>query len=258
MVNLYGEKNLKLKCLYSLWALILFWLLIFALLIPAYLVYLIAFLFTKYPQDAFQIFPQYIFKIYFKLVPKINLKLDLLDELPMGAVYVATHQSSIDYPILGSFIPKYLSLTNVNVTWIPIASTSSKLIGIRYLNSNDLGAVAKSYEELEAQLNAGRNVIIFPEGTRHQAGEDLGKFKKVAFRLAVNTNKPIVPIVIEGSGRVLAKGDPCYKTLEQTDVHVKMLEPIDPKDFKGERDLLKYTQKLLQEKKDEICDLYYS
>ncbi|QFR50204.1 1-acyl-sn-glycerol-3-phosphate acyltransferase [Sulfurimonas lithotrophica] len=249
---------MRIKCLYSLWALVLFWALIFALLIPAYTVYLIAFLFTKYPQDAFQIFPRYIFKLYFKIVPKINLILDIPDELPMGAVYVATHQSSIDYPILGSFIPKYLSLTNVNVTWIPIASTSAKLIGIRYLNSSDLGAVAKSYEELQKQLNEGRNVIIFPEGTRHQAGEELGKFKKVAFRLALNTSSPIIPIVIEGSGKVLAKGDPCYKTLKQTDVHVKMLKPIDPKNFKGERELLKYTQKLLQDKKDEMCEILYS
>lgn len=249
---------MRIKCLYSLWALILFWALIFALLIPAYIVYLIAFLFTKHPEDAFQLFPTYIFKVYFYLVPKINLKLDIPDELPMGAVYVATHQSSIDYPILGSFIPKYLSLTNVNITKIPIASTSSRLIGIRYLNSSDLGAVAKSYEELETQLNQRRNVIIFPEGTRHQAGEELGKFKKVAFRLAINTNSPIIPIVIEGSGRVLAKGDPCYKTLKQTDVHVKMLDPINPKDFKGERELLKYTQKLLQEKKDEMCSRLYS
>ncbi|MCW8839199.1 MAG: 1-acyl-sn-glycerol-3-phosphate acyltransferase, partial [Thiovulaceae bacterium] len=98
---------------------------------------------------------------------------------------------------------------------------------------------------------------IFPEGTRHQ-GSELGKFKKVAFRLAVNTSSPIVPIVIEGSGKILAKGDPCYKTLEQTDVHIKMLEPINPKDFKGERELLKYTQKLLQDKKDEMCVTLYS
>jgi 1-acyl-sn-glycerol-3-phosphate acyltransferase len=256
MENLCGEKILKIKCLYSLWALFLFWALIFLLLIPAYAIYLIAFLFTKYPQDAFQVFPKYIFKVYFKLVPKINLKLDLQDELPMGCVYVATHQSSIDYPILGSFVPKYLSLTNVNITKIPVASTSARLIGIRYLNSKDLNAVAKSYDELETQLKAGRNVVIFPEGTRHKA-DKLGNFKKVAFRLAINTNSPIVPIVIEGSGKVLAKGDPCYKTLEQTDVHVKMLPPISPKEFKGERELLKYTQKLLQDKKDEICALYF-
>ena len=257
MENLYGAKSMKIKCLYSLWALVLFWLMIFILLIPAYVSYLVAFLFTKHPEDAFQFFPKHIFKAYFKLVPKINLKLDLLDELPRGAVYVATHQSSIDYPILGSIIPRYLSLTNVNITWIPVASTSARLIGIRYLNSTDLAAVAKSYEELESQLNEGRNVIIFPEGTRHQ-GDELGKFKKVAFRLAVNTNSPIVPIVIEESGKILAKGDPCYKTLKQTDVHVKMLEPIYPKDFKGERELLKHTQQLLQNKKDEICASLYS
>ena len=249
---------MRINCLYSLWALILFWLLIFILLIPAYITYAVAFLFTKHPEDAFQTFPKYIFKLYFKLVPKINLKLDLLDELPMGAVYVATHQSSIDYPILGSFTSKYLSLTKVNISWIPVASTSFKLIGMRSLDSTDLAAVAKRYDELEAQLKEGRNVMIFPEGTRHQAGDELGKFKKIAFRLAKNTGAKIVPIVIEGSGRVLAKGDPCYKTLEQSDVHVKMLKPIDPKDFKGERELLKYTQKLLQEKKDEICAQYYS
>jgi len=207
---------------------------------------------VKYPQDAFQYLSSVIYKIFFILVPKIHLKLDLLEDIPQSAIYVSSHQSSLDYPILGSFIKRYLSLTNINMNVIPIASTASRLIGIRYLNSNNLDEVAKTYKEFEDVLLDNRNIMLFPEGTRH-TGAKLGKFKKVAFRLAMNTNRPIIPIVIEGSGKVLPKGSPCYATLDKTIVHVKMLDPIYPENFSSEMELLKYTQDLIQKQKDVLC-----
>lgn len=235
---------MPLKCLLSLYAFILFWGTIGIFVIPSLIIYFIVYPFKKYPQDVFQQLSSVIYKIFFKFLPIVNLQYELAENLPNGAIYIATHQSSLDYPILGSFIKKYLTVTNLNFTRIPFASFVGKLIGARSLNKNNLGEIAFMYQELEEILKEDRNVIIFPEGTRSD-GKTLGKFKKGAFRLSKKTNKPIIPIIIDGSAKLLAKGDPCFKTLTKTRVKVKMLEPIYPKNFENEVEMMKFASNLM-------------
>jgi 1-acyl-sn-glycerol-3-phosphate acyltransferase len=56
-------------------------------------------------------------------------------------------------------------------------------------------------------LEAGDIVIIFPEGTRGPATDDLAPMKAGVARLAAAfPQAPVIPIWIEGAGRVLPKG----------------------------------------------------
>jgi len=52
----------------------------------------------------------------------------------------------------------------------------------------------------------GISVVIFPEGTRSAPGQDLLPFKKGGFMLALETEFPIVPLVIRGSREILPPG----------------------------------------------------
>ena len=238
---------MRLNCILSSYAFVLFWGTIGIFTLPSLLVYFLVYPFVKYPQDTFQNLASIIYKIFFKLLPVVKLDFKLLDKLPDGAIYISTHQSSLDYPILGYFIKRYLTITNLNFTKIPFASFVGKLIGARSLDKNNLGEIAATYNEFEKILNDNRNIIIFPEGTRSD-GIKLGKFKKGAFRLAMKTNRPIVPIIIDSTAKLLAKGDPCFKTTSQTVVTVKMLEPIYPDRFKDEMELLNFTHARMQYK----------
>lgn len=241
---------MRLKCLLSSYAFILFWGTIAIFTFPSLFIYFVRYPFVKFPQDTFQELAATIYKIFFGLLPTVRVEFDLLNTLPDGAIYVSTHQSSLDYPLLGYFIKRYLTVTNLNFTVIPFASFVGELIGARSLKKNNLGEIAKMYGEFEDILNNGRNIIIFPEGTRSD-GTRLGKFKKGAFRLALKTGRPIVPIIIDGTAKVLAKGDPCFKTTSQTTVYVKMLEPISPAGFKDETELLDFTHRLMEYKNHE-------
>lgn len=235
---------MRLKCLLSFYAFILFWGTIGVFVFPSLLIYFLAYPFMKYPQDAFQHLSSVIYKIFFKLLPVVDLQFELSEDLPNGAIYIATHQSSLDYPILGSFIKKYLTVTNLNFTRIPFASFVGKLIGARSLNKNNLGEISLMYKELEDILNDNRNIIIFPEGTRSD-GVKLKKFRKGSFRLSMNTGKPIIPIIIDGSAKLLAKGDPCFKTTSKTVVKVKMLDAIYPQDFDNEIQMMNFASDIM-------------
>jgi 1-acyl-sn-glycerol-3-phosphate acyltransferase len=51
----------------------------------------------------------------------------------------------------------------------------------------------------------GQALITYPEGSR-QAGSDIAPFKRGAATLALALGRPILPVFIEGTERVLAKG----------------------------------------------------
>jgi 1-acyl-sn-glycerol-3-phosphate acyltransferase len=61
----------------------------------------------------------------------------------------------------------------------------------------------KSYEEMKRVLNNGLDMLIYPEGTRNKTNNPLKSFYDGAFRLSVDTGKPIVPVVILNTKRIL-------------------------------------------------------
>ena len=82
-------------------------------------------------------------------------------------------------------------------------------------------------KSLEQLTRKGLSVIVAPEGTRSPTGE-LGPFKKGAFRLAMATGLPIVPIVV-GNAEVL--GDPDTTAIRPGRVAVAILNPIRVDDW---------------------------
>src|ERR1019366_10667083 len=60
-------------------------------------------------------------------------------------------------------------------------------------------------EELARRLHAGELLMIFPEGT-FVRGPGLLPFRLGAFRAAVDAGRPIVPVSIAGTRRILPDG----------------------------------------------------
>ena len=83
---------------------------------------------------------------------------------------------------------------------------------------------ARSIAAAAHVIRGGVNAIAFPEGTRSRNG-DLGSFRSGAFALALRTGVPLVPVVLEGSCRVILP-----KTLQVNPgvvVRIKIDRPID-------------------------------
>jgi len=67
----------------------------------------------------------------------------------------------------------------------------------------------KAYRSMLRAAEVVRNgvsVIIFPEGTRSPDG-NLQPFKKGVFLLALKSRAPILPITIQGTSKIMRKGD---------------------------------------------------
>jgi 1-acyl-sn-glycerol-3-phosphate acyltransferase len=77
-------------------------------------------------------------------------------------------------------------------------------------------ARAKSY------LARGMNVMMFPEGTRSAKGTLL-PFKSGAFRLALETGVPVLPIAVQGTAEGMPKGGPWVRPCN---AFARILEPV--------------------------------
>lgn len=62
-----------------------------------------------------------------------------------------------------------------------------------------------SIQQLGTVLKMGRNVVIFPEGTRTRTGE-LGEYKKTFAILSQELGVPVVPVRIDGAYEAMPKG----------------------------------------------------
>jgi 1-acyl-sn-glycerol-3-phosphate acyltransferase len=69
---------------------------------------------------------------------------------------------------------------------------------------------------------SGLTIVMFPEGTR-SPDQELQRFKKGSFVLALQAQCPIVPVGIEGSGRIMPKGS--FRIRSGT-IRVRVGDPI--------------------------------
>lgn len=75
-------------------------------------------------------------------------------------------------------------------------------------------------------LKKGASVAIFPEGTRSKDGE-IHNFKAGAFILAKDAEVPILPIVLDGTDRVVRKG---FFMNWSNRITIKILPPVSKQD----------------------------
>jgi 1-acyl-sn-glycerol-3-phosphate acyltransferase len=83
-------------------------------------------------------------------------------------------------------------------------------------------SIIKAMAACRDRLDKNVSVMIYPEGTRSKTGE-VGPFKDGAFRLAIESGCPIVPMAVNGAYSALVKGDWRFGV---SDAEVRVLEPI--------------------------------
>jgi len=84
-----------------------------------------------------------------------------------------------------------------------------------------------SLQKMAAVLKRGKNLIIFPEGTRSKDGS-LGDFKKTFAILSRELNVPIVPVAINGAFKAMPTGSLFPRPFKR--ISVEFLKPVYPDD----------------------------
>jgi 1-acyl-sn-glycerol-3-phosphate acyltransferase len=141
------------------------------------------------------------------------------------AVLVANHQSLLDPPALLVALDRVgveaRFVATAGLFRIPLLGGALRAIGTVSLDRQH-PVIARQQLAALAATRPGP-VVVFPQGAVPHPGEDL-PFKKGAFALAVELGVPVVPVAIEGTGRLLPRGR--RVTVAPGTVRIRLLEPI--------------------------------
>lgn len=120
-----------------------------------------------------------------------------------GVLFVANHQGAFDIPLLLGFIPGLKGFVSKKEnSRFPILGIWMKLLHCIIIDRSDLRQSARAIARGVRDLQAGRSLVIFPEGTRSKSG-CLNQFRDGSFKLATRSGAAIVPLTIDGSYRLL-------------------------------------------------------
>lgn len=86
------------------------------------------------------------------------------------------------------------------------------------------GVIQNVYKEVAA----GRNYLIFPEGTRSKNGNEMLEFHAGSFACAIKAKKPVIPMALINSFKVLDQ-----KGCAPVTVQLHFLDPIMPEEYQG-------------------------
>jgi len=104
-------------------------------------------------------------------------------------------------------------------------------------------------------LNMGLHMCIYPEGTRNKTGKPLKEFKDGAFRLAVETGKPIMPAIIFNTDKVLSSKKFFFFMPGNIEMH--FLPPVETTGLQVE-DVKHLREKIFHQMQEKILHHYKS
>ena len=111
-------------------------------------------------------------------------------------IFIANHISYLDIPIIFKTIRKrsIRVLGKAEMKKVPIFGFIYSR-GAVMVDRTDAEQRAKSVRHLKSILRKGISIFIYPEGTFNETGQPLKEFYDGAFRIAIETKTPIIPIL---------------------------------------------------------------
>jgi 1-acyl-sn-glycerol-3-phosphate acyltransferase len=162
----------------------------------------------------------------------IKLEVEGWDELPEAirsgqqpVIFMSNHQSNLDPPVLIATIPvPAVYISKKELKWVPFVGWASQLAGVIFIDRGNREKALLEIKRAAQEIQGGKNVVIFPEGTRTRNGE-LGPFKKGGFALAQQAEVPIVPMATVGGFEILPAGS---LRLGQGTYRIRFGQPVNP------------------------------
>jgi 1-acyl-sn-glycerol-3-phosphate acyltransferase len=137
-----------------------------------------------------------------------------------NAVIVCNHNSLIDIPISTPFLPRAnKTIAKKSFVYVPIFGWIYQFASV-LVDRKDHNSRKESYDKMIWVLNNGLDMLIYPEGTRNKTNEPLKSFYDGAFKLSIEAQKPIIPVVLLNTKKILPARPILYFTPGKIDMHI--------------------------------------
>jgi 1-acyl-sn-glycerol-3-phosphate acyltransferase len=156
-----------------------------------------------------------------------------LENIPQdrAVLFTSNHQGNFDIPLMITRLGKTNPIVAKNsMENMPLISKWMKLFDCLFIDRDNARQSLGVFAAAEKIIEEGRSIIIFPEGTRSKRDE-AGEFKAGAFKIAMKTGAPIVPVAINGSYHAMEEHG---FWIHPTHVRITVLPPIETSELSKE------------------------
>jgi putative phosphoserine phosphatase / 1-acylglycerol-3-phosphate O-acyltransferase len=144
------------------------------------------------------------------------------------AVFLFNHRNNFDVLMVAALVREnWTAIGKKELEGNPLIGTLGKLLDVAFIDRADSAAAVAALKPVEEAAREGLSIVVAPEGTRTDT-RTVGPFKKGAFRIAMATGLPVVPIVIRNSEEVAGRNS---RRLSPGTVDIAVLPPIDVSDW---------------------------
>ena len=161
----------------------------------------------------------------------IDLVVTGLENLPEkdGFMLYGNHQGMFDVVAIAATWERPLAaVLKKELGEVPLLKQIRLCTNSFLMDREDVRQSLEVIQNVTREVQAGRNYLIFPEGTRSKKGNEMGEFHGGSFRCAVKAKCSIVPVALIDSFKVLdQKGSAPVK------VQLHYLKPIAYEEFAG-------------------------
>ena len=159
-----------------------------------------------------------------------GIRVEVKGELPSGCALIASrHESALDTVVWLTLLPRACYVLKRELLRVPMFGALIREAGMIAIDRNAGAAALRSLlRDGQRAAQEGRQIIIFPEGTRAEPGMVLPLQPGVA-ALAAHTGLPVIPVVTDSGlrwGRRAFRKQPGV-------VHITLLTPIAPHTPRG-------------------------
>lgn len=137
-------------------------------------------------------------------------------------VAVSNHESYADIFLISHLPWEMKWLSKDDVFRIPLMGWMMRMAGDIAVARSDRRSRGEALAGIVDRLEKKVSVMIFPEGTRAPR-DDMLPFRDGAFRVAVETGTPILPIVLAGTRHCMARGSFQFN---RAVAEARVLEPV--------------------------------
>lgn len=169
------------------------------------ILFIIIFIFLMVASERFVQFGGVIWARFNSFITPMFVKVRGKENIVPGRSYVVVgnHQSQYDIFVVYGWLPiDFRWVMKIELRKVPIIGYYCHKAGHIYIDRSNSAAAVATINAAKAKICGGTSVFFFPEGTRSKTGQLL-EFKKGAFKFAIDTALPILPVTIKGTRDIL-------------------------------------------------------
>ncbi|MCG8461616.1 MAG: 1-acyl-sn-glycerol-3-phosphate acyltransferase [Holophagales bacterium] len=180
-----------------------------------------------------------------------RVEVEGMEELDWSRPYfiAANHQSYLDIAVLFRHLPANLHfVVKSELSHVPFLAWYIRGMGMIFVDRSNPDAARRSVQRVATAAENGKTILLFPEGTRSRDGS-IGQLKSGMLAAAAGGPVPLLPVALEGPGRILPPGF----GIRPGKVRMRVGSPISTESYR-----LEHRRRLADHLREELVALHTS